>query len=112
VLDSGRAWQRFQRICEAQGGLREPPRAAYRYDVFSEEGGVVDTIDNRKAARLAKLAGAPADKAAGVELAVRAGERVRSGDVLMTVHAESPGELEYALEYFRAHPDVITLSPD
>ncbi len=112
VLDSGRAWQRFQRICEAQGGLREPPRAAYRYDIFSEDGGVVDTIDNRKAARLAKLAGAPADKAAGLELAVRAGERVRPGDVLMTVHAESPGELEYALEYFRAHPDVITLSPD
>jgi len=112
VLDSGRAWQRFQRICEAQGGLREPPQAAYRYDVFTEEGGVVDTIDNRKAARLAKLAGAPADKAAGLELAVRSGQRVQPGDVLMTVHAESPGELEYALEYFRAHPDVITLSAD
>jgi len=57
-------------------------------------------------------AGAPADKAAGLGLCVRIGDRVRRGDVLMTVHAESPGELEYALEYFRAHPDVITLSAD
>jgi thymidine phosphorylase len=112
LLDSGRAWTRFQRICEAQGGLREPPRAAYHYDVFSEHEGVVDAVDNRKAARLAKLAGAPADKAAGLGLCVRIGDRVRPGDVLMTVHAESPGELEYALEYFRAHPDVITLSAD
>jgi len=112
VLDSGRAWERFRRICEAQGGLREPPRAAYRYDVFSEREGAVETIDNRKAARLAKLAGAPADKAAGLDLRVRIGERVERGDVLMTLHAESPGELEYALEYFRAHPDVITLSAD
>ena len=112
LLDSGRAWARFRGICEAQGGLREPPRAAYHYDVFSEHQGTVDAIDNRKAARLAKLAGAPADKAAGLGLCVRIGDRVRPGDVLMTVHAESPGELEYALEYFRAHPDVITLSAD
>ena len=112
LLDSGRAWARFRRICEGQGGLREPPRAAYHYDVFSEHQGTVDAIDNRKAARLAKLAGAPADKAAGLGLCVRIGDRVRPGDVLMTVHAESPGELEYALEYFRAHPDVITLSAD
>lgn len=112
LLDSGRAWTCFQRICEAQGGLREPPRASHRYDVKSDCAGEVTAIDNRLAARLAKLAGAPADKAAGLELAVRRGDRVHCGDVLMTVHAESPGELEYALEYFRAHADVITLSPD
>ena len=26
VLDDGRAWRKFQEICEAQGGMREPPR--------------------------------------------------------------------------------------
>lgn len=111
LLDSGRAWERFQAICEAQGGLREPPRANYRYEVFSEQDGIVARIDNRLAARIAKLAGAPADKAAGLEIPVKIGSEVARGDILMTLHAESPGELEYSLEYFRAHPDVITLSP-
>ena len=28
ALDDGRAWATFQQICEEQGGMREPPRAA------------------------------------------------------------------------------------
>ncbi len=112
ILDTGDAWEHFQAICEAQGGLREPPRAGYRYEVISETAGVVQRIDNRLAARIAKLAGAPADKAAGLEIAVRPGSRVSRGDLLMSIHAESPGELDYSLEYFREHRDVITLSDD
>jgi thymidine phosphorylase len=112
ILDSGRAWERFRRICEAQGGFREPPRATCHHELRAGCPGRVKTIDNRKAARLAKLAGAPADKAAGLDLAVRRGDTVARGDLLMTLHADSPGELEYALDYFRAHPDVITLAAD
>lgn len=29
ILDDGRAWRKFQAICEAQGGMREPLRAGY-----------------------------------------------------------------------------------
>ncbi len=112
LLDSGHAWDRFRRICEAQGGFREPPVAACRHELPAARAGRVDSIDNRKAARLAKLAGAPADKAAGLDLAVRRGDEVERGQPLMTLHADSPGELEYALEYFRAHTDVITLAAD
>jgi len=109
VLEDGRAWAKFQAICEAQGGMREPPRAAYHYDVFAERDGVVKTIDNRVVARIAKLAGAPADKAAGVEMNVRLGTRVAKGDVLMTIHADSPGELEYALQFEREQHEAIVL---
>jgi thymidine phosphorylase len=30
TIRDGRAWSKFQRICEAQGGLRMPPRARCR----------------------------------------------------------------------------------
>ena len=66
-------------------------------------------IDNRRIARLAKLAGAPDDKAAGVDLHVAVGDAVTSGQPLCTVHADSPGELAYAFDYAAANRDIIAI---
>ncbi len=108
-LAEGAAWRKFQAICEAQGGLRRPPRAACRRPVTATVAGRVAAVDNRRLARVAKLAGAPADKAAGVELQARPGQAVARGEPLFTVHAENAGELEYALTYVRANPDILAL---
>ncbi|SMF36067.1 thymidine phosphorylase [Tistlia consotensis] len=110
TLADGRAWAKFQRICEAQGGLREPPTAAHRHTVTSGASGRVLAIDNRRLAKVAKLAGAPDAKAAGVELHVHLGTEVETGEPLYTVHAEAPGELSYSLDYAAANPDMIALS--
>ena len=109
VLDDGRAWSKFQRICQAQGGMREPPVAAHRQPILAKCGGQLAEIDNRKLARLAKLAGAPEDKAAGLELHVRCGQPIQAGEPLCTVHAESPGELAYALGYADLNHDIFLL---
>jgi thymidine phosphorylase len=109
VLDDGRAWSKFQRICQAQGGMREPPVAAHRQPILARRGGQLAEIDNRKLAKLAKLAGAPEDKAAGLELHVRCGQPIRAGEPLCTVHAESPGELAYALGYAGLNHDIFVL---
>ena len=109
VLDSGRAWAKFQRICEAQGGMRVPPRSRQQRPLLAERSGDVHAIDNRKIARLAKLAGAPDDKAAGVDLHVSIGERVSRGQPLCTVHADAPGVLSYAFDYAEAIRDVIVI---
>ncbi len=108
-LAAGAAWRKFQAICEAQGGLRRPPRAAFLRPVTAAVAGRVAGVDNRRLARVAKLAGAPADKAAGVELHARLGQAVAAGEPLFTVHAENPGELDYALAYVRANPDILAL---
>ncbi len=109
TLKSGRAWIKFQRICEAQGGMREPPIALHRHSVVSARTGKVISIDNRRLAKLAKLAGAPEAKAAGLELHVRLGTHVERSQPLYTVHAEAVGELDYALQYARANRDIIQL---
>ena len=109
ALDDGRAWTKFQRICEAQGGMRVPPTSSQQQPLLAERPGLVQAIDNRKIARLAKLAGAPDDKAAGVDLHVRVGDAVTARQPLCTVHAESPGELAYAFDYAAANPDIITV---
>jgi thymidine phosphorylase len=110
VLEDGRAWRKFQRICEAQGGMRTPTVAPHCRPVVAAQAGRVYCIDNRRLARVAKLAGAPDAKAAGVEIHVRLGDEVGAREPLYTVHAEAPGELAYSLDYVAANEDIIGLA--
>ena len=107
VLASGLAWRKFQAICEAQGGMRVPPRATHTHVIVSRHRGRVAAIDNRHLARIAKLAGAPKAHAAGVVFHAPLGTAVEVGQQLMTIHAESPGELAYARTYAEAREDLV-----
>ncbi len=109
VLDDGRAWKKFQAICDAQGGMREPPVSAYTHVVTAPHAGRVLSIDNRRLARLAKLAGAPRATAAGLELHTPLGTQVGAGQPVLTVHADAPGELAYALQYLESQKPIVTL---
>lgn len=112
VLADGRAWAKFQQICEAQGGLRQLPVAPHRVDVVAHRSGAVLAIDNRRLARIAKLAGAPQAACAGIDLHVRCGDFVGRGEPLFTLHAASPGELAYAMDYAADQPDAIHVMED
>lgn len=109
ILISGRAYEKFVAICLAQGGFREPLFSKYSQAIKAHRGGRVLRIDNRKLAKLAKLAGAPENKAAGIDFLSPIGREVRRGDVLYVLHAESQGELNYALEYYHAQKDILTI---
>jgi thymidine phosphorylase len=99
ILSDGRAWAKFQRICDAQGGMRRPPHSPHHRPIVAARDGTIREIDNRRLARIAKLAGAPDAKAAGIELHVRLGTHVVKGQPLFTLHAETLGEFNYALDY-------------
>lgn len=109
VLDSGAAWRKFEAICEAQGGLRAPPQAAYTHAVGAQHRGTVVAVDNRVLARVAKLAGAPKAAAAGISFHAPLGTEVEVGQPLFTLHAESPGELAYALAYAQSQEHLFTI---
>lgn len=109
TLDSGAAWRKFQAICNAQGGMREPPLARHQHPVVAERSGVLAHINLRSLAKAAKLAGAPADKAAGIEMHVRLGEDVERGQPLFTMHADTLGELHYALDFLAIHRETVSI---
>ena len=111
LLDEGIAWKKFQSICEAQGGMTLPPAASHTFDVCSKYNGRVINIDNRLLALAAKLAGAPFAPAAGIDLYVKQNGMVEKDQPLFTVHAESPGELEYALDYISGKEEIVTVAP-
>ncbi len=109
ILDSGRALNKFKAICEAQGGMREPPVAQYQQVVLAPTAGTVSSINNQFIAKLAKLAGAPKSKAAGVELLTPIGTIVTSGQPLYIVHAETQSELLYAMNYANQGRKIIEI---
>lgn len=110
LLDNGLAEAKFMAICEAQGGFREPRPARHCAPFLTAQGGRITSIDNRLIARIAKLAGAPRQQGAGVYLQAALGETVGDRDPLFEIHAETPGELAYAMDYANSQPQAFTVA--
>ena len=109
ILKKGYAFEKFKDICLAQGSFNEPPTASHTYKVLSKYCGRVTAIDNRQISRLAKLAGAPQDKAAGVDMHISLQSVVEKNEPLFTIHTESNGALNYALSLLEQVPEIIQL---
>ncbi len=109
ILDSGQAWKKFQAICHAQGGMREPSSASYTHTVHSKTIGMVTAVDNRYLARLAKLAGAPKSKEAGIEFLCPIGTKVELEQPLFVIHSQTQGELDYAVNYLSRLGNLIEI---
>lgn len=109
ILESGKALEKFMAICKAQGGFKEPGFAKFRFDVLSEKAGTVKEIDNRKLARIAKLAGAPRSSRSGIRYNAPLDSRVAKGDTMFSIYADTRGELEYALGYLKSINDLIVI---
>lgn len=109
ALRDGRAYQKFEAICRAQGRFEEPPRAHLQCAVTATSNGRLIELDNRKIAQVAKLAGAPDSPAAGIRLHVRTGDAIIVGQPLMTLHADTEAELAYALGYAAQAKDMLRI---
>jgi thymidine phosphorylase len=100
ILDSGRALMRMNAIIEAQGSHdfdhSHPKLGALTFEVLADATGVVTGIDNLQIARLARLAGAPKVKGAGVDLLRKLGDPVAIGDTLYRVHADFHNDLQFS----------------
>ncbi|MEN8214762.1 MAG: thymidine phosphorylase, partial [Pseudomonadota bacterium] len=99
ILDSGRALEKMHAIIRAQGEklpLLKP--GGLQYGVTASSAGVVTAIDNFQIAQIARLAGAPIDKGAGVDLHKKSGDRVAQDETLYTIHAEFPADFNFARE--------------
>ena len=57
---------------------------------------------------LARRAGAPSDKSAGVDLLARVGDDVLAGDVLFHIHGSSETDFHSAVDYAR-QTDIVEI---
>jgi thymidine phosphorylase len=97
LLDDGSALAAMRRIVEAQGpGPAEVTLGPLTHDVIAPADGVVDGIDCYRIARIARLAGAPADKGAGIDLFKAIGDPTDAGEPLYRIHAAFPADFRFA----------------
>ncbi len=97
ILESGRALAKMNRIIEAQG--RQPQRlepGGRVREIAATESGTVIGIDNLQLTRIARRAGAPIDKGAGIDLLKSLGDSVEAGEPLYRIHAEHSAGFGFA----------------
>lgn len=118
ILESGRALSKMEQIVALQGRNAMPRTPAPLVEeVCSPSAGVVTQIDNYQMARIARLAGAPIDKGAGVDLLKKLGDTAEQGEPLYRIHARFPADLEFARARlvedsgFRVG-DAVTIAPE
>lgn len=97
ILDSGRALSRMEAIIDAQGRQEKTSTpGSLTQDICATDDGHVIGIDNFQIARIARLAGAPMDKGAGVDLLKKLSDPVAKGEPLYRIHAVFPADFQFA----------------
>lgn len=114
MLNSGKAEKKMREIIGAQGGNakvkpEEIPVGPEVAEVRSERAGKVLWLSTEDIVRIARDAGAPKEKGAGVILHAKLGDTVHKDDVLFEVYAERNSKLTSALE-LAGHLSPIVLS--
>lgn len=106
ILDSGAAYEKMREIIEAQGGNPDiiPDDikiGKYSYTYKAPKAGKIYDIDNFTISKIARIAGAPRDKGAGVYLYKHEMQKVKKREPVFTIYADNKVKLEYALNILR-----------
>ncbi len=97
LLHSGAALRQMQKIIDAQGPSNcSTELGDLSFDVLAGSDGIISSIDCLQLNRLARTAGAPLDKGAGIRLFKKIGDRVESGEPLYRIYAFDPSEHDLA----------------
>ncbi len=103
ILGSGKALEKFRQIVAAQGGKENITSddikiGEFAVDVLARRTGYVSVIKNRELVKIARAAGSPNSKGAGILLAKKAGMKVDAGEKIFTIHADNMDKLQTALK--------------
>ena len=116
ILSSGKAHSKFIEIVAAQGGspdLRSEDLTPGKHwkDVHAKRSGYVQFIDNAGMTAIAKGAGAPSDKGAGVLMFHKKGDFVNEGETLFRIYAENQAKLDRSVDSARSRRPMY-VSPE
>jgi thymidine phosphorylase len=112
LLDSGAALKQMHKIIDAQGpsGCRTD-LGAFTADIKAPRDGVVEAIDCLSLNRLARSAGAPIDKGAGIKLFKKIGDRVTQGEPLYRIYALDEPQYDLAVASAMANIGYVVGPP-
>lgn len=100
ILESGKAYEKFIQIIKAQGEKKLPEPARYTTHIHAYKSGRISDIRNTHISRMAVMCGAPKTKEAGVYVHRKKKDKVKKGDILLTLYSQDRQLLQYALEMY------------
>lgn len=108
LLDSGKAFEKFCEIIEAQGGKPDISSKTLTSDAYAvtiphHQSGTISMINTHHLNAVAKILGAPEDRHAGVRLHHKTGSIVTSADSAVTLYSRTKDHLteaEHTLDIF------------
>ncbi len=114
ILTSGKAEQKLRDIIDAQGGNshikpEDIPIGPERVEVRTKKKGRLLWINTDGIVQVARAAGAPKEKGAGIILKTKIGDEIAKGAVLFEIYAERSSKLTTALK-LAEHLEPIVLS--
>ncbi len=103
ALESGKAYKKIKEIIKAQGGdpnikPEDIPVGSQRVQIKSKVSGKVWWMNNSSIIQIARAAGAPNDKGAGILLHKKLNSSVRKGDTLFEIFSEQAFKMNRALD--------------
>ena len=102
ILKSGGAYKKFKEIIHAQKGkIVQLPEGKFQKKILAKSNVKVISMDNKGINNLARVAGCPIDNAAGVYLNAKPKEKVKKGEALITIYAESESRLNEAIKFYK-----------
>ncbi len=109
ILESGKAYKKMLEIIEAQGGDPEVnpddlPLGDKVETLSAPRSGYVKRVYNSSIKEIARTAGAPKDKGAGVKLLHKEGRKVEKGEPILKIYADYEKKLSNALEVVNESP--------
>ncbi len=111
ILESGAAYRKMIEIIKAQGGKKVKADdiniGKFAYDFRANKSGLIAHINNESISKIARSAGAPLDKGAGIYLYKHVNDSVKKGDKIFTVHAKNKQKLKYAVDVLKKIDGVV-----
>jgi AMP phosphorylase len=106
ILENGKALEKLREIIAIQGGdpnvkAEDIIPGEHQFVVNAPQEGYVIELNNKSLISIARAAGAPHDKGAGIYIHAKKGTRVEKGQPIFTIYAERAWRLQKAIELGR-----------
>ena len=114
ILDSGKAYKKFLEIIKAQKGninKLKKLQPDFSFNIRAKSKRKIKHIDNKLINRLARHAGCPEDKAAGIYIHKKKNQIIQRGDKMLTIFTTSKEKMKHAKIFYKKYEKkIITFS--
>lgn len=113
ILNSGLAYKKMKQIIKAQSGNPNisPNKlkvGKFKYNFKAYKNGTIKEFNNYLISKIARIAGAPIDKEAGIYLNFHKKDIVKKNNILFTIYAKDKNKLKFAKSLLKKNIIKVT----